>query len=341
MAIPVFKPSIKRKDMDAVLTCMVQDSIGPGTESQRFSSEVAAYLELAGGIAFREYFRAISVVFDALGLVQGDKVVLSPLSPQIYIDVCASKGIVPIYADVEQDSPCISVESIENAIRLQPKAIIVYYSLGFIPLMDRIVELGIPVIEDISQALGGNTGAKRAGTFGIYSILSLESDEIITTGGGALVLAKEKRALTAVKGNSAAFFRDAFLPDMNAALGIIQIKNIERFIAYRSEIAEAFTKAVAGTRHKTFLQPGEGQNIYYSFPVLLNSGMKDVMQYARKKGVETQPAFSESCLARADAENSHCSNAKGFLLRSLLFPLYPGLGKKNAALIVKVLSTLP
>jgi dTDP-4-amino-4,6-dideoxygalactose transaminase len=69
--------------------------------------------------------------------------------------------------------------------------------------------------------------------------------------------------------------------------------------------------------------------------------MKDVIQYAKKKSVETLPAFRSTVLEN-DSNNGHSFPvAKSLLMRSLLFPLYPMLGKTNIEHIVKVISTLP
>lgn len=339
--IPVFKPSIKRKDMDAVLSCLVSDNIGHGQQAKKLASQVADYLGVAGGMAFREYARAVNTVFDLLGLEAGSKIVLSPLSPSVYLDVMVSRGIIPLYIDIDPRSGCVSAAEAEKALAQGAQALLVSYPLGFIADMERLSELGLPIVEDISSALGGNAGTRKCGTFGLYSIVRLEAEDIITAGGGALLLATGKKELTGLKKATEGLPSSAFLPDMNAALGLMQIAAIEQFILRRKDIAQIYTQALAKSRHSGLVQDGESDNTWYSFPVLLDGGMKEITQYARKKGVETIPAFHDTITARIDFTDLPFANARALYLRCLLFPLYPSLGKQNAAVVSKVLSTLP
>jgi dTDP-4-amino-4,6-dideoxygalactose transaminase len=89
------------------------------------------------------------------------------------------------------------------------------------------------------------------------------------------------------------------------------------------------------------VQQGEAENVYYSFPVLLTAGLREVTQYGRKKGVEVHQAFDGSVLALRELPDDGFPNARPFLLRCVLFPLYPSLGKKNVTLVERVLTTLP
>jgi dTDP-4-amino-4,6-dideoxygalactose transaminase len=174
--------------------------------------------------------------------------------------------------------------------------------------------------------------------------VSLEPDGIITAGGGALLLGHGRKETLALSRLPRQPLPGELLPDFNAALGITQIKNIEKFIERRKEIAAIFSHSARQTRHKMLSQKGEAENIFFSFPLLLASGMKDVQAYARKKGIETGAAFTESILAwlpDGDAAAKNYPAARSFLLRCLLFPLYPALTKSSIEQMAKVLSTLP
>jgi dTDP-4-amino-4,6-dideoxygalactose transaminase len=327
---------------------MVSDSLGPGVLGQKLVKETCDYLGCAGGVALREYGRAIGLALDALGLEKGAGVIISPLAPRIYRDVFEQKGIRAVYVDVEEDSGCLSAEALGAAVE-GAAAIVVHAGLGFVPDMEALARCGVPLIEDISQALGAHTGSRKMGSYGTYTIVCLEPDGIITAGGGVLLLGRSRRETGALSKLMETSSPGVLLPDFNAALGITQIKNIEKFIQRRREIAAVFSHAAGQARHKMLRQKGEAENIFFSFPVLLSSGMKDVQAYARKKGVETQAAFAESVLAYLPDSSAESSPgaaksfpvARSFLLRCLLFPLYPSLTKASVEQISKVLSTLP
>ena len=85
-------------------------------------------------------------------------------------------------------------------------------------------------------------------------------------------------------------------------------------------------------------------NVNFSFPILVKQGRAEVRRYAEKRGIETVPAFGESVLTVEGAPWSSPGahpNAEQLLRRTLLFPLYPSLPRKDIQLLSKVLSTLP
>ena len=326
--------------MDAVLNCMVSDRIGFGKSAAQFIKDLADYLGLKGGIAFKEYHRALKAAVDGLGLEKGDSVIISALAPHLYTMVLEEAGLEPLIADVDPDSSLIDIELIESAAE-DARAVIVNYEMGFVPDMERIAETGLQIIEDVSMALGAETEGKKAGSFGRFTVLNLDEDGLITTGGGAAVLAGSRKDLTELTRLTESFHPTVFLPDMNASLGIVQLKNLDEYIASRNEIADIFSKSLMRSRHKKLIQRGDSVNINYSFPVVLETGIHEVAAYARKKNVLTEPAFSGSVAAYSEDVQSQCPNAKALLLRCVNFPLYPMLGKSNISVIAKVLSSLP
>jgi perosamine synthetase len=340
MSIPVFKPSIRRGDMDAVLTCLVNDNLSAGQVSQRFIHEVSEYTSLGGGLAVRELSRALKLTFQALGLPAGSRIGLSALAPRIYDSVCHELGMQPEIFDVEPDNACISVESLKQTAN-PLNAIICHYALGFVPHLDRIAELGVPIIEDLSQGLGAVLGEKKGGTFGAYTIISLEQENIITAGGGALLLGRSKKEALVLKKIAEDLPRELLLPDMNSALGLTQIKEIEKYLLKRREIAQIYQRSLMQSRQKTLLQTDESGPVPFSFPVLVETGLKDIQAFARKKGIETQPAFTDSILSRLPGQESRWPVAFSLMLRTLLFPLFPSLKRSNIELVAKVLAVLP
>jgi len=341
MHIPISRPSIKRSDMDSVLSCMVTDSLGPGILSNRLVRLVADYIGVAGGTAVREYPRAIKIVFEALGLTRGDKVLVTPLHPPVYASVAREMDIELVYVDVDPGNGCISMDEVAKEDLTSIKAIVSFAPLGFVPPIEKLTETEIPIIEDISQGIGANTGNRRLGTFGSYTLLSLEPDGIITSGGGVVILGKGRKEVNIIQKIVEPYQVDILLPDFNAALGITQIQSIERFLSKRKDIAHIFSQALLRTRHKPLLQPDEAENVYYSFPILVSSGLKDVQAYCKKQGIETVSAFNHSILGMGLIQGKDFPAAQSLYLRCLLFPLYPSLTKTSVEHMQKVLTSLP
>ncbi len=341
MNISVFKPSIKRREMDAVLNCMVSDRIGFGKSASQLTRDLCDYLGMkGGGLAFKEYYRALKAAVEGLELEPGDGVIISALAPNLYISVLEDAGLEPLIADVDPDSSLADIELIESAAA-DAKAIIVNYEMGFFPDMDRIAETGLAVIEDISMALGAERDERKAGTYGRFTVVNMDEDGLITTGGGAAVLASSKNDGKKLSSIAEELHHTVFLPDMNASLGIVQLKNLPEYIESRAEIADIFSKSLMRSKHRRLTQKDEASNVHYSFPVVLETGIHEVAAYAMKKNVLTEPAFSGSIAAYSEEVQTNCPNAKALLLRCVNFPLYPMLGKNNISVISRVLSSLP
>ena len=363
MPITVFKPSIRRRDMDAVLSCLVSDQLGPGVMLQSFVGDVAKYLGLSGGSAVREYRRAISIVLRALGVGHGARVAVSVLAPSVYRDALVAAGCEVVLCDVEPDIPVIDPARIEAATTGGIDALVVHTTLGFVPNLAAIAEMGIPFVEDVSHGLGSHTGEKLCGTHGSYTVVGCEPSDVITTGGGAAILGAGRKERATIRAVLDGYTEDIIMPDMNAALGVTQIKEIEKFIARRKEIAGVFSRAVMASRHRVPVQHGEAENVFFAFPVLVESAVPEAQLYARKKNVTTVPAFAGSIYARmledadapsdggleTDGETTEVApldpaafpNARRFFMRCILFPLYPSLGRNDVETIQRVLGTLP
>lgn len=332
--------------MHSVLSCLVTDVIGPAAIADDLVAAIAGELGHEGGCALREYVRAIDLVIQALGLRPSDRVVISPLAPAAYRHAFVSRGLIPVFADVREEDACIDPSSVQRILdegqEIVVRALFVHAPLGRIPDMDALEAFGIPLVVDIGEALGATDGKASIGIRGQYVLLPMETDGIATSGGGTLVFAKEKSALTALDAAAGLLTPDAFLPDLNASLGLVQWREYPHALEARDSIAEAYRQALMKGRHRTFPDGGDdARSVAFSFPVVLSSSMNEVIKYARKKGIETLPAFFGRMMEGYPDVEVDCPKARLLSLCTLLFPLYPTLGKQNVQLIAKVLSTLP
>jgi perosamine synthetase len=347
MEIPVFRPTLRRKHMNSVLSCLVSDQIGTGSLNEECAAAFSRYLGGAGAVCLASFCQAIHLALETLKLEKGQTVLVSALAPAYYYTILVERGLVPLIVDVDANSGLVPPSVVESRLPRGPVALIVTHPLGFLESAGLFQNSALPVIEDISEAFGGGEEAARSGSSGSVCLLSLGEEGIVTAGGGGLLAVRDKRLLNNAKTSLQHFQPQALLPDMNSALGLSQLKDIDHFLEQRGEIAGHFTRALAGTRHRTLVQPDEQKNVFYSFPVRVADSMKLVRQYAAKQGVSTRPAFSDRIIAMEELQEgagniaSSCPNAADLWRRCVLFPLYPTLGKRNIQLIARVLATLP
>ena len=231
-------------------------------------------------------------------------------------------------------------QELAGKVGVSRQAVSKWESEQSLPDLEKITSFNIPIIEDISQSAGALYREKRAGTFGSFAILGLEERDILTGGGGGILIAVERRNASVLKNTAETIPITDFLPDINASLAFVQLKNMEKNLRLRDEMRELYLRALLQTRHKPLVFSEGVKNPVYSFPVILESGFKDVKQYVNRKDIDIELAFTNSIADFLKEENKSI-NAASLLLRTVLFPLYPRLGINNAAKIAKVLGTLP
>lgn len=366
--IATFSSTIRRKEMDAVLTCMVDEKLGPGELNTKLCQAVKENLGCDGAVAFRSPAIALVYALKALDEEAGSGVLISALAPLWQFVVLENLGFKPLVTDVDEETGLMSFDSIEHNIKNGGKLIIFHETMGILPDFEKLLSFGIPVIEDISHSFGafvaekpdGDSAqnseissekaespeseekGKKAGTFGVYSILGMEDKDTITSGGGAVLIAPGRREWIVLK----KLFDEApetdILTDMNSALGWIQIKEFVRNEAVRKTMFGIFEKALSSGKNKTFSRAVGSGSTVWSFPVVLAGSFKDTKQYASRKDIEVRQAYEKSVISLfEDDERSKYLHAKSLFLRTALFPLYPRLGSESTAKIAKVLGTLP
>jgi len=327
--------------MDAVLTCMVAEKIGPGEMNQKLVQLVRESFLVDGAGAFRSASIAFHYALVALDLPKESGIIISALAPAWHYQSIQQLGYVPIVIDVDPDTALITPAGVEEAIQKGGRLLLLHETLGFLPDMTALLAFNIPIVEDLSQSLGSNLSEKAAGQFGVFSILGLEEWDFLTAGGGAILTAPNRRESIVLKKLIEEAPVTDILPDINCALAFVQLKEMNRNIALRQDIHSMYVRSLLQGRHKTIIQQGEGNAAIYSFPVILSSGYKEVKQYVNRKEIEIELAFNGSVTAKLGETLEGCINAKSLLMRCVLFPLYPRLGSANAAKIAKVLATLP
>lgn len=350
--IQTYSTTIRRREMDAVLTCMVDEKIGPGELNGRLIQQVKEFFGCDGAVALRSPSLALKYALRALDLQAGAKIMLSALAPYWQYQTIQELGFEPLVLDVTEYNAMPSIEIISEGIKAGGVLLILHETEGILPDFAAIQNLGIPFIEDISQSAGasvaeldenGVVSDKRrlAGSFGIFTILGLEERDVITAGGGSILYASGRRDWIVLKKYVDLAPVTDLLPDINSALAWVQIKEYNRNENTRKELFSLYQHACMIGKHKTFSREMDNGSTMCSFPLILASSFKDVKQYAAKKDIEIRLAFENSIVANQDTVSDTCIKAKSLFLRCIHVPLYPRLTKSESAKIVKVLGTLP
>lgn len=332
---------IRRKDMDSVLNCIVSDRLETGEFTEKFIRVARERLGFEFGVALRNPMIAFDTALTCLGLASGDSIAMSALSPRWSHRIIEARGLNPVWLDVDSMSASISEKAIKELAGSASKALFLAEPWGIMPDPAPCVELGLPIIEDATLSIGASAGDVKAGGIGTFVIVGLEPACSITAGGGAMLYAPGRREAQALRNVAEQLCAEELMTDMNAALGLAQIKDLDKFLEKRRELSELYGQSLARAHRKNLTATIECEPSNFGCVVVLESGAKDVRAYARKKDVDTAMAFDDTCAAAGVVPEGLCPQALSLVNRSVAFPLSPRIGKTAAQKIARVLATLP
>ena len=114
--VPVFRPTVRRDEMDSVLGCLVTDEIGHGDRARELAAAVAGALGMAGGIALADYRMALACAVTTIDVPGGSRVLCSALAPRAHRDAVEASGMVPVVVDVSADSGVMDLDAADEAV---------------------------------------------------------------------------------------------------------------------------------------------------------------------------------------------------------------------------------
>ncbi|QGY39875.1 UDP-4-amino-4,6-dideoxy-N-acetyl-beta-L-altrosamine transaminase [Pseudodesulfovibrio cashew] len=262
-------PLIEQDEIDEVAASMRSGWLGTGPKVARFESDFAAYLGGGYAAACNSCTAALHLSLVALGLKPGDEVITTPLTFCASVNAIIHAGCTPVLADVDPVTMNIDPDRIREKITDRTRAILPVHFAGRACDMDPIMaiarEHGLKVVEDCAHAIETTYKGQHAGTFGDFGCFSFYVTKNVCTGEGGMVIAREEEDIRNVKvlglhGMSAdawkRFSDDGYkhyqvihagfkynMMDIQAAIGIHQLKRVEQCFVRRCEIWDRYQEA--------------------------------------------------------------------------------------------------
>lgn len=235
-----------------------------GPRVRRLERDWADYFGVQHAVAVNSATSALYAAVGAAGAGPGDEVIVSPYTMTASATAAVVNGAVPVFADIDPTTYCLSAETIRERLSRYTKAIIVVdlfgYPADFEPIMRLAREHGIIVIEDTAQAPGALRGGRWAGTLADMGVFSLNYHKTIHTGEGGVVVTNDARfadRVQLIRNHAEVVVRDKGTEDIvnlvgfnyrmteiEAAIGIEQLKKLEGLVRTRVERAEQLTEAL-------------------------------------------------------------------------------------------------
>lgn len=312
--IPVNEPLLSGNEKKYLNECIDTGWISSeGHFVNDLEEKIAAYCGRKFGIAVCNGTAALEAAMISLGLSKGDEVIM----PAFTIISCASAiiraGAKPVLVDSDPVTWNMNVDDIKKKITPKSKAIMPVHIYGLPVDMDPLVKLseehGLKIIEDAAELIGQTYNGKQCGSFGDVSTFSFYPNKHITTGEGGMILTDDEliaercrslRNLCFKTGKR--FVHDELgfnfrMTNMQAAVGVAQFEQLEKFIQKKRFIGNLYTEELKGIEilQLPLQSTIYSENIYWVYGIVLKKefGMdaEAVMKLLAEKGIGTRPFF--------------------------------------------------
>ncbi|WP_067052225.1 UDP-4-amino-4,6-dideoxy-N-acetyl-beta-L-altrosamine transaminase [Methanofollis ethanolicus] len=354
--IPYCLPEIGEEEIAEVVDTLRSGWLTMGPKTIAFEEQIAAYTGAKYAVAVNSCTAALHLSLLAYGIGRGDEVITSPYTFASTGNVIVHSGARPVFADIQRDTFNIDPEKINEAITPKTKAIIPVHFAGQPCDMKEIQEIAddhnLVVIEDAAHAIGAEYRGKKIGSLSDATCFSFYATKNMTTGeGGAVTTDDQKIAdkmrILRLHGIS----KDAWkrysaqgswyyeieecgwkynMTDIQAALGIHQLRKLDGFVATRRKYAEMYSAALRDLEGVVTPVEKEGRkHVYHLYPVLVNEMNRgDFIREMAEMGIgcsvhfiplHQHPAYQKlfECM------KGDCPNATWLYEHEVSLPLYP------------------
>lgn len=385
--IPYGRQCIDEDDIQAVVDVLKSDWLTQGPKIEEFERKIAGYCDAGYAVVFNSGTSALHGAYFALGLVQDDEFITTPNTFAATANAGIYLGARPVFVDIEEDTGNIDASKIEGKITVKTKFIAPVHYSGHAVDIEKVYEISkknkLFVIEDACHALGAgyrslnNDNEKSGGwskvgscRYSDMTVFSFHPVKHITTGeGGAVVTNNASFYERLLMFRSHGITKKHFfyepdgdwyyemqlqgynyrMTDIQAALGISQLKKLDVFVNKRREIARKYNEAFKGNPY--FDLPVEREYSFSSchlYPVRLKDvyrGMKkDIFLSLKQKGIGTQvhyiPVYWHPFYRGTGYARGLCPVAEDFYQRELSLPMYPSMEDEDIKHVITTLTEI-
>lgn len=368
--IPFTRPSFNQETIDAVSEVLRSGWVTSGPKLAEFEAALSKYFGDRPVRCFANGTATMKIALQVAGIGSGDEVITTPISWVATSNVILSVGAKPVFADIDPVTRNIDLKKVAAAITSKTRAIMPVYLAGLPVDMDQLYALAkkhnLRVIEDAAQAFGSQWKGKKIGSFGDLVSFSFQANKNLTTvEGGCLVLNNAEEAKLAEKYRLQGLTRQGIdgmdvdvlggkdnLTDVNAAIGLEQLKQLPDYQARRTQLARQYFEAIraelktSGLDHLKLELPVENftDTNWHMFQVVLpldqlNADRAQIMTDLKDLGIGTgvhYPAITGFTLYQNQGYKTSDTPIAERIGKSILtLPLFPAMADEDIGRIAR------
>ena len=367
--IRAFLPEITKEDKKAVLDALSCSLLTDGPKLRQFESTFAKFTGSKYAIGVSNATSALHLSIKANGIKKGDEVIVPDMTFVATANAVVQAGATPVFADVEEETMNISIDSIKKKITSKTKGIIPVHFAGKICDIVTICKFAkkndLNVIEDCAHAIGARYNKKHVGNFGNAGCFSFYPTKNITTIEGGMVITNSKKIAEYVMSarnhglsktlgqrytNGKPWDYDMIesgfnyrLDEIRSALGLSQLKRIKKINAERKRIFEYYNiklKNIKGIVTPNSLSNDE--HAYHLYIMKVKEGnnisrdqlFTQLLKYGIKTTVHYKPLHKFSAFKKLKNSNKEMKNSNLLYNEIISLPLYLNMPKKEQDYVI-------
>jgi perosamine synthetase len=304
MLIPINKPIIGEEEKKAALEVLdsgilTDASYEGGRYTREFEAKLRKILGTKHVIAVNSGTAALHCALLALGIKNGDEVIVPSFTFVATANAVIACGAKPVFVDISEDYN-IDTKMLDKAINKRTKAIIPVHLYGYPANMDEISEIAskhsVSIVEDAAESLGAEYKGKQTGTLSDVGCFSFYATKVVTTGEGGAISTNDDKLADSIRMirnhgmvqgyDSRVLGLNYRLPEINAAIGSVQLDKLEKFIKIRRRNANYLNSKFENEDGVYFTQNSKDRtHVFYLYTVSIKKGRDRIMNELRKKGI--------------------------------------------------------
>lgn len=293
--------------MDAFLSTWISST---GKYIGKFEESFADYCGVKYGVATSNGTTALHLALLALGIGQGDEVIVPDITFAATINAVLYVGATPVIVDIEEDGWCIDPDKIEKAITSKTKAIIPVHIYGQACDMGRICALAqkyhLAIVEDCAEAHGAEWNGQKVGSFSDIACFSFFGNKVITTGEGGMCITNDSKLCEKMRvyrdhgmNKERRYYHDVIgynyrMTNLQAAIGAAQVERIDEILDWRERLEGQYRCALESVEG-VVLQRNDLPNrkkITWLVSILVDEGRRDqILDKLKENGIDTRAFF--------------------------------------------------
>jgi len=360
--IPLALPYFDEEEIEEIKEVLDSGWVSQGPKTKEFEEAFAKYVGAKYAIAVTNCTAALHLSLLAIGVGKGDEVLVADFTYPATAHSVLYCGAKPIFIDVDPKTYNIDPELIEEKITEKTKAIIPVHTFGqpadMEPIMEIAEDYGLRVIEDAACAHGAKYKNKFAGTIGDTGCFSFHARKGMTTGEGGMVVTNDRKLADEIRSlsiygitstwdreKSEEFIIPRFvklgfnykMSDISAAVGIVQLRKLEKMIERRRELARYWDENL---QNLELIEPPycseDVRHVYQSYVALVDKRINrnKLIERLRKEGIQTQIGTYACHVQPVYKSEQKCPNSLDIFNRSLALPIYYKLKEEDIDIVV-------